>query len=163
MLLKRLVHPKMKMFYSLSRHIGLYDFFLSDESNQSYIKYCPGYSKRCHCSGCFSLTVQKTLNKVCVSIIKRASHGSRRWIRSSCSGSIRFCKKNVHISNVIITFLSLLVSVVHGRRSGGWWRTNALLRDASLTSLFTGTKEAKFPFFIEILRHLSLQILGLYF
>ncbi len=58
------------------------------------------------------------LNKVCVSIIKRASHGSGGWIKSSCSGSIRLCKKNVHISNVIITFLSLLVSVVRGRREG---------------------------------------------
>ncbi len=30
--------------------LGVYDFLLSDESNRSYIKNCPGYS-RYHCSG----------------------------------------------------------------------------------------------------------------
>ncbi len=31
--------------------LGVYDFLLSDESNQSSIKNCPGYSKHYHCSG----------------------------------------------------------------------------------------------------------------
>ncbi len=31
--------------------LGGYDFLLSDKYNQSYIKNCPGYSKRYHCSG----------------------------------------------------------------------------------------------------------------
>ncbi len=125
-------------------------------------------------SGCFLSTVQKTWNKARASAIKRASHGSGEWIKASCSKSMRFCKENIHISNVIHTFLSLPVSVVSGSCSGGWRRTyvsRAPLRYASLASLFTGAKEAKFPYFskgkpvscIEILRHFSLQILVLCF
>ncbi len=77
-------------------------------------------------SGCFLSTVQKTWNKVRASVIKRASHGSGEWIKASCSKSMRFCKENIHISNVINTFLSLPVSVVRGSHSGGWCRTSAL-------------------------------------
>ncbi len=90
------------------------------------------------------------LNKAHASIIKRASHGSGGWLKASCSKSMRFCKNNIHISNVINNFLSLLLTVVRGSRSGGWCRTyasRAPLRYASLTSLFTGAKEAKFPYF----------------
>ncbi len=56
-----------------------------------------------------------------------------------------FCKKNIHISNVINTFLSLPLTVICASRSGGWRRTPP--RYASLTSLSTGAKEAKFPYF----------------
>ncbi len=86
------------------------------------------------------------------SIIKRASHGSGAWIKASCSKSMRFCKKNIHISNVINTFLSLLLTVVCRSRSGGWrtgrtYVSRAPLRYTSLASLFTGAKEAKYPYF----------------
>ncbi len=100
--------------------------------------------------GCFCTTVQETLNKAHASIIKCASHGSGAWIKASCSESMRFCKKNIHISNVINSFLSLPLTVVRWSRSGGWRRTyasRAPLRYASLMSLFTGAKEAKFPYF----------------
>ncbi len=63
---------------------------------------------------------------------------------------MHFCKINIHISNVINTFLSLLLTVVRVRCSGGWRRTyasRAPLRYASLESLFTGAKEAKFLYF----------------
>ncbi len=56
-------------------------------------------------SRCFLSTVQKTWNKVRVSVIKRPSHSSRGWIKASCSESMRFCKKNIHISNIINTFI----------------------------------------------------------
>ncbi len=43
--------------------LGVYDFILSDESNQSYINNGPGPSKPYNgVSGCFLLTVQKTWN-----------------------------------------------------------------------------------------------------
>ncbi len=51
--IKGLVHPKMKIslcFTHLRGILGVYDFLLSDESNRSYIKNCPGSSKRYHCS-----------------------------------------------------------------------------------------------------------------
>ncbi len=100
--------------------------------------------------GCFCLTAQKTSNKVCASIIKRASHSSGAWINlealfASCSKSLCFCKRNIHISNVINTFLSLLLTVVRRNRSDGWCGTP--LRYTSLASLFTGAKEAKFTYF----------------
>ncbi len=65
-------------------------------------------------NGCFCYTVQNTSNKVHESIIKCASCGSGVWIKASCSESMRFCKKNVHISNVINTSLSLHLTVVSG-------------------------------------------------
>ncbi len=99
---------------------------VSDESNRSYIKNCLGYSKRYHCGGCFCSTVQITSNKARTSIIKRASCGSGAWIKASCSESMHCCKKNKKNSNVINTFVSLLLSVVHGSHSGGWRRTYAL-------------------------------------
>ncbi len=101
-------------------------------------------------SGCFCTTVQETLNKVCASIIKRPSHSSGVCIKASCSESMRFSKKNIHISNVINTFLSLPLTVIRTCPSGGWHRTytsRAPLRYASLESLYTGAKEAKFPYF----------------
>ncbi len=101
--------------------------------------------------GCFCSTVHKMSNKVRTSIIKRASHGSGAWIKASCSESMCFCKKNIQISNVINTFLSLPVSVICKSRSGGWRRTylsrTPLLVYAILVRLFTGAKEAKFPYF----------------
>ncbi len=150
-----LVHPKINISLWFNHPwgiLGVYDFLLSDESSQSYIKNCPGYSKCYHCSGCFCSTVQNTSNKERASIIKRASHSFGAWIKASCSESMPFCKKNIHISNVINTFLSLPLSVIHWSRSGGWRRTYAShmrvpLRYASLASLFTGAKEAKFPYF----------------
>ncbi len=39
---------------------------------------------------------------------------------------MRFCKKNIHISKVINTSLSLTVSVMSGSRSGRWRRMSAL-------------------------------------
>ncbi len=62
--IKGLVHPKMKIslcFTHPQSILGVYDFLLSDESNQSYIKNCPGPSKPYNgVSGCFLSTVQKT-------------------------------------------------------------------------------------------------------
>ncbi len=80
--------------------------------------------------GCFCSTAQKTSNKVCASIIKRASHGSGAWINlealfASCSKSLCFCKRNIHISNVINAYLSLLLTVVRRSRSDGWCGTYA--------------------------------------
>ncbi len=48
-----LVHPKWKisLCFTHSGILGVYDFLLSDESSRSYIKNCPGSSKRYHCSG----------------------------------------------------------------------------------------------------------------
>ncbi len=151
--LKGLFHPQLKIspcFTHPQGILGVYDFLLSDESNRSYIKICPGYSKRYNCSGRVFLFNHKMSNKVRTSIIKRASHSSGAWIKASCSESICFCKKNIHISNVINTFLSFPVSVVCRSRSGGWRRTyvsRVPLRYASLVKLFTGAKEAKFPYF----------------
>ncbi len=54
MKIKGLVHPKIKMILCFTHPgaiLGVYHFNLSDESNQSYIKNCPGYSKRYCCSG----------------------------------------------------------------------------------------------------------------
>ncbi len=65
---------------------------------------------------CFSLTVQNTLNKALASVIKRASHGSGAWMKAFCSESMCFCKKNIHISNIINTFLSLHLSAIRGRQ-----------------------------------------------
>ncbi len=31
--------------------LDIYDYLISDKSNQSYIKNCPGYTKHYHCSG----------------------------------------------------------------------------------------------------------------
>ncbi len=39
---------------------------------------------------------------------------------------MHFCKKNIHISNVINTFLSILLFVVHGSHSSGWRMRRAL-------------------------------------
>ncbi len=61
--------------------------------------------------GCFCWTVHKTSNKARTSIIKHASHVFGGWINASCSESMCFCKKNIHISNVINTV------------PGGWRRT----------------------------------------
>ncbi len=47
-LVKGLVHPKIliSLCFTLPRGIlGVYDFLLSDESNQNYIKHFPGTSK----------------------------------------------------------------------------------------------------------------------
>ncbi len=52
--IKGLVHPKMKISLLFTHPwgiLGVYDFLLSDESNWSYIKNCPGSSKLYHCSG----------------------------------------------------------------------------------------------------------------
>ncbi len=48
MAFKELVHPKMKIslcFTHPKSILGVCDFLISDESNQSYIKNCPGSSK----------------------------------------------------------------------------------------------------------------------
>ncbi len=117
--LKGLVHPKMKIslcFTHPQSILGVYDCLLSDESNWSYIKNGPGPPSLQHgVSGCFLSTVQKTWNKACASIIKCPSHGSGGWIKASCSESMRFCKINIHISNVINTFFSLplIVGFLH--------------------------------------------------
>ncbi len=152
--LKGLVHPKIKIslcFTHPQSILGVYDSLLSDESNRSFIKNCPSPSKPFNgVSGCFLSTVQKTWNKVHASVIKCVSHGSGGWIKASCSKSLRFCKINIHISNIINTFFSPPLTVVDRSCSGGWRRTyvsRAPLRYASLTSLFTGAKEAKFPYF----------------
>ncbi len=53
-IVKGLGHLKMKisLWFTHPRGIlGVYDFLLSDKSNRSYIKNCPGYSKLYHCSG----------------------------------------------------------------------------------------------------------------
>ncbi len=55
--IKGLVHSKMKKSLCFTHPWGipgLYDFLISDKSNWSFIKYCPGSSKLYHCSGwCF--------------------------------------------------------------------------------------------------------------
>ncbi len=129
---KGLVHPKMKIslcFTPSQSILGIYDFLLSDESNWSYIKNCPGPSKPYNgVSGCFLSTVQKTWNKVCASVIKCAPHGTGGWIKASYSKSMCFCKINIHISNVINTVFSLpltdgsrrrrcVISDKHGERT----------------------------------------------
>ncbi len=51
--IKGLVHPKMKIslcFIYPQSILGVYDFLLSDASNQSYIKNCPGTSMLYNCS-----------------------------------------------------------------------------------------------------------------
>ncbi len=63
---------------------------------------------------------------------------------------MRFCKTNIQISSVRNTFFSLPLTVICANCSGGWHRAyaaHAPLRYASLASLFTGAKEAKFPYF----------------
>ncbi len=57
---------------------------------------------------------------------KHASHGSGGWIKASCCKSLPFCKKNIHIWNVINTSLSLPLTFISGSPSGGWRRTSAL-------------------------------------
>ncbi len=52
-------------------------------------------------NGCYFSIVQKKSNKVHPSIIKCASRGSGGRIKASCSESMRFCKKNIHIYSVI--------------------------------------------------------------
>ncbi len=101
-------HPIMKISLSFTHHrgiLGVYDFLLSDESSRSYsilkiVLAIP--SVIIAVGGCFCWTVQKTSNKACASIIKHASHGSRSWIKASCSESMHFCKKyfkrNKHFS-----------------------------------------------------------------
>ncbi len=57
--------------------LSVYDFLLSDESNQSNIKNVLALpSVRMGVGGCFCLSVQKKSNKKRASVIKRASHGS---------------------------------------------------------------------------------------
>ncbi len=128
-MLKGLVHQKMKMILWCTHPrgiLGVYDFLFSDKSNWSYIRKCPGLSSvTMGISGCLLSTVQKMWNKVRASVIKHASHGSGGWIKASCSESMRFCKKNIHISNVINTFLSLPLTVIRARPSSRWWRTYA--------------------------------------
>ncbi len=94
-------------------------------------------------SECLFSTVQKTWNKVRASIIKRASHGSGVWIKASCSESMRFRKINIHISNVI-TFFSLPLTVLRASREGGWCRTYAPLRYASLVSFLQEQRKQSF-------------------
>ncbi len=107
---------------------------------------------------CFCSTVQNTLNKARASIVKHASHRSGVWILASCSESMHFLKKNIHISNVINTFLSLPLSVVRGSRSGGWLRmfesraclwdmivSQVCLQEQSKQSFLTLAKENQSP------------------
>ncbi len=92
-------------------------------------------------------------NKTCLTRL-------RGWIKTSCRESMRFWKVNIHISNVINTLSSLLLTVVRRSRSGGWRRTfvsRAPLIYVSLESLFTGAKEAKIPLLKE-----NQSSLGLY-
>ncbi len=62
-LLKGLVHPKINItpcFTHPQGLLGVYDFLLSDESNWSHIKNCPGTSSvRMGVGGCFCSTVHK--------------------------------------------------------------------------------------------------------
>ncbi len=69
-------------------------------------------------------------------IIKCASHGSGGLIKASCSEFMRFCKKNIHISNVINTFLSLPLSRCTQR--GG--TRNTQTRINSNITVFTSNK-----------------------
>ncbi len=41
-------------------------------------------------------------NKTHASVIKCPSHGFGGWIKGSCTESMRFCEKNIHISSVIL-------------------------------------------------------------
>ncbi len=113
---------------------------------------------------CFCSTVQNTLNKARASIVKHASHRSGVWILASCSESMHFLKKNIHISNVINTFLSLPLSVVLGSRSGGWLRmfesraclwdmivSQVCLQEQSKQSFLTLAKENQSP--LGLYRH----------
>ncbi len=111
--------------------------------------------------GCFCSTAQKTSNKVCASIIKRASHSSGAWINlealfASCSKSLCICKKNIHISNVINAYLSHLLTVVRRSCSDGWCGTYAsrlwdmlvlrvCLQEQRKQSLLTLAKENQSP------------------
>ncbi len=121
---KGLVHPKMKMSLCFTRPrsiLCVHDFLLSDKSNRSYIKNCPGPSKPYSgVSRCFLSTVKRTRNKGRASVINVPHTAPGRWIKASCSKSMHFCKINIHISNVINTFFSLPLSVLYGRHSGGW-------------------------------------------
>ncbi len=81
-MLKGLVHPKMKIslyFTHPQSILGVYDFLLSDKSNLSYIKkiYVRPLQALQWGKRVLFVTVQKTWNKVCISVIKCASHGSR--------------------------------------------------------------------------------------
>ncbi len=52
--IKALIQPKIKIipwFTHPQGILGLYDFLISEESNRSYVKYCPGSSKLCNGSG----------------------------------------------------------------------------------------------------------------
>ncbi len=72
---KGLVHPKMTQPQGI---LGVYDFLLSEESNQSYIKknVLAIPSVIIAVGGCFCETVQNMSPKVHAPIIKGASHGS---------------------------------------------------------------------------------------
>ncbi len=106
-------------------HVVVFSPRMNSSASETVLKIFTGL-KNDEFSGCFCSTVHKMSNKVHASIIKHASHGSRTWIKASCSESMRFCKKNIHISNVINTFPSLHLTVIRGSRSGGWRRTSAL-------------------------------------
>ncbi len=73
--IKVLVSPKMKMClcFTLPQSIlGVYDFLISDKYNQSYIKNCPGPSKRlslitrrrCPTSSAWTASVSRSEKKV---------------------------------------------------------------------------------------------------
>ncbi len=112
--------------YSPSRHPRCMTFFFQTNPIGVILKIVLAPpSLTMGVSRCFLWTVQKMWNKVCASVIKHATHSSGGGIKSSCSESMCFSKKNIHISNVINTFFSLPLTVVEASRSGGWRRTYA--------------------------------------
>ncbi len=119
---KGLVHPNMKIILCFTHPwgiLGVYDFLLSDESNRSYIKKCPGSSKLYHCSGWVVFFNSPQDVKLSTRIHNKTCLNKGAWIKASCSNSMCFCKKYIHISNVINTSLSLHLTVVRGSHSGG--------------------------------------------
>ncbi len=81
------------MVYSASS-LPVYDFLLSDEYSQSYIKNVLALP-----SFVIAVNVGQDLkkNKAHSSIIKRAAHGSRGLIKAFRSESMHFCWKYIHI------------------------------------------------------------------
>lgn len=86
------------MFYSLSKKQVYVTSFRRIQSELFKIVLAPPT----RVSKCLSSTVQKMWNKTHASVIKCPSHGFGGWIKASCIESMRFCEKNIHISNVIL-------------------------------------------------------------
>ncbi len=116
---KGLIHSKMKisLCFTHSRVIlGVYDFLQTNPIRVIYNIVLALLSVIIAVGGCFCSTVHKTSNKACAFIIKHALHGWGVRIKASWSEPMLFLNKNIHISNVLNTSLSLHLIVIRTGR-----------------------------------------------